>query len=179
VTAFERQYRVRLPEDYRGFLINVGNGGAGPHYGLFRLGEMDCQWDDAPWKEGEFVGVLREPWPHRDAWNLPEEELKIPDGLSLEALDAVFELRDRKYWNEALVAGAFPICHHGCALRDWLVVTGPEAAQVWHDARVDGGGLHPYERADGARQTFMDWYLDWLNGALLALGVKFTVGKPS
>lgn len=140
---------------------------------------MDCQWEEAAWKEGEFVGVLREPWPHRGAWNLQEEELKIPHGLSLEALDAVFALRDRRYWNEALVAGAFPICHHGCALRDWLVVTGPETGQVWHDARVDGGGLHPYERADGARQTFMDWYLDWLYGALLALGVKFIVGEPS
>ena len=61
VTAFEQRHGIRLPQDYRGFLIEVGNGGAGPHYGVFRLGEIDGLRDDEPWKEGAFVGILREP----------------------------------------------------------------------------------------------------------------------
>jgi hypothetical protein len=38
LTAFESANRVRLPEDYRRFLAAIGNGGAGPFYGLAPLG---------------------------------------------------------------------------------------------------------------------------------------------
>ncbi len=59
-------------------------------------------------------------------------------------------------------SGCIPICHHGCALRDWLVVTGPEAGHVWHDASADNLGIAPVSRPGRARTTFADWYLDWL-----------------
>jgi hypothetical protein len=172
VTEFEDRHGIRLPEAYRDFLLNVGDGRAGPHYGVFRLGKMDHGYGESEWKEGEFVGSLRNCWPHRQAWNLPYEALNVPVGLSRNARAIASDEIEKKYWNEALVAGAFPICHHGCALRDWLVITGPEAGQVWHDERVDQGGLRPYESDDGTRLTFTDWYLDWLNDALRRFGIE-------
>jgi hypothetical protein len=37
LVAFESANRIRLPNDYRHFLAMLGNGGAGPYYGLERL----------------------------------------------------------------------------------------------------------------------------------------------
>ncbi len=36
---FERRHSIQLPSDYRNFLQYAGDGGAGPAYGLLRLGE--------------------------------------------------------------------------------------------------------------------------------------------
>jgi hypothetical protein len=169
---FERTHVISLPKDYRGFLLEVGNGGAGPFYGVFKLGEMDGARGDKPWKEGEFVGILRNPWPHRAEWNLSDEEVEEPECLSDDELDQAMEAREKKVLAEARIAGAFPTCHQGCSLRDWLEVTGPEAGQVWHDGRADHQGLRPYERGDGRRLTFLDWYLDWLDEGLRNLTIQ-------
>ena len=44
VEGFEREIGTRLPEDYRAFLLQAGNGGAGPFYGLFSLEQVREAW---------------------------------------------------------------------------------------------------------------------------------------
>ena len=174
VAAFERSHGVTLPEGYRRFLTEIGNGGAGPFYGVSRLGEMDSINGEEPWKAGDgFIGVLSEPFPHREAWNDVPDYPECPDypGDAEEdaAYDRTFEAADAIYWDSRNVNGAVPICHRGCCLRDWLVVTGPEAGHVWEDRRVDDEGLVPSAGPDGRRMTFLDWYCDWLGAAVARL----------
>lgn len=45
--AFERQYGVSLPKDYRYFLGSISNGGAGPNYGVKPLSEATIGCDPA------------------------------------------------------------------------------------------------------------------------------------
>lgn len=58
------------------------------------------------------------------------------------------------------IDGAFPICHMGCAILIWLIVTGPEAGNVWMDDRSSDGGWMPL------RLTFLRWYERWIEKSL-------------
>lgn len=176
VREFEVAHRITLPAEYRGFLLHVGNGGAGPYYGLFKLGEMDDGFGHAAWKENDgFVGVPSEPFPHTEPWNDFSEEPEFDESREGDKeYEADYDTRrsvwERKvYWSPANVNGAIPICHLGCAQRQWLVVTGPEAGNVWFDLRVDKAGLYPLSDDEADRVSFLRWYRSWLDDALRKL----------
>ena len=127
-----------------------------------------------PWYEG-FVGELSEPFPHTGPWNglsgkqvFDESQEDDPEWEEKynEQLDA---WENEFYYDPANVNGAFPICHRGCALRQWLVVTGPEAGNVWDDDRADYGGLNPLKQGRKRRVSFLRWYRSWLDEALSLL----------
>ena len=165
VKGFETEWGFQLPGDYRLFLTAVGNGGAGPGYGLFPLGMADDIGDDMkPWDDF-LVGRPGSQFPHERAWNLPLDQLQPPDELGQEQLDAWFEHHDTEYFDPRLVDGAIPIAHFGCAIRIYLVVTGPLAGQVWTDDRAGDQGIYPCEPVQ-----FTHWYLRWLEEAERHLG---------
>lgn len=169
VLDFEKSHDVRLPEEYRVFLMTVGRGGAGPAYGLFDLGETDENFGFRSWKEKDgFVGTLKTPFPYSEAWNDLAGE---PDGTLADTDEDEYErqmtLFEERYY--AQLDGAIPICHLGCALRQWLIVSGPEAGNVWDDNRADNGGLAPLKTPSSDRVTFFHWYRNWLDDALAQL----------
>jgi hypothetical protein len=167
--AFEGQHAIRLPMDYRRFLLELGNGGAGPYYGVFPLGSYDGPSGRVkPW--GDFVGRLAEPFAFHESWNdltgLPEDALADRNEADYERRLDAFE---KRYWNSSVMNGAFPICEVGCALRIWLVVSGGETGNVWHDYRADYGGIAPVLMRGGGHATFGAWYTEWLHDALRAI----------
>lgn len=178
VHGFEEKYRFALPDQYRRFVTGVGNGGAGPFYGLFPLGKNDAGHGLASWDEGGLVGKPALPFLHSEAWNLSPDfwagEPQPAAGISEEDQDRLWAAWDERleaeYWNPKVMDGAIPICHEGCALRIWLVVTGPLAGNVWRDMRTDGAGIAPLLDGDGMPLRFLEWYLHWLDTSLLELG---------
>ena len=169
VAAFEQLHHISLPADYRHFIGQIGNGGAGPYYGVFPLGQMDDNYKLAPWREGDgFVGVLSEPFPLQDAWN--DLSRKPSEGLidtNAEEYDRQLAAFEDLYW--AAINGALPTCHLGCARRIWLVVSGDEAGHLWLDERGDYKGLSPVTLQDKSPATFSSWYREWLDEALQVL----------
>lgn len=114
LVAFERKHQVTLPQDYRDFLQFCGNGGAGPHYGVFPLGMFDGAGSQLePWTPGDgFAGILSEPFPHSSAWNLPPERFVCPEDFESDAAEeAWLDTLDNECWSAPLTNGAFPICH--------------------------------------------------------------------
>ena len=153
VAAFESLHHCRLPDEYREFLLRVGVAGAGPDYGLFApdqhftgSGYEECWCDDPD---------LSQPFPHRDAWNVPHD--------SLDDLDV-------SYYTSQHCPGSLMISDRGCALLSRIIITGPLAGQIWHDDRGDGAGLHPCLSEDGQRMSFLRWYLDWLDAEVYRYG---------
>lgn len=171
IEEFEARHGIRLPDDYRCFITEIGNGGAGPYYGLFPFGQQD---DELSWKEGDLIGDVAQPFPHVEAWNLPvsfwDQEPDITSDTPPEEEDRLWEAWDKveqeHYWNPAIMNGAIPICHLGCALRQWLVVNGDQRGFIWNDYRADHRGISPLRNESGRQVTFSDWYMSWLHESI-------------
>ena len=101
--AIEARIGVRFPADYRTFLTRLGNGGAGPYYGVHGL-RPDGAWARFP------------PFPFTREWEPPDQDDEDYDDV----MEGAFE-------------GLLPVAEHGCGYRSHLVVNGPAAGQVWGD----------------------------------------------
>lgn len=169
IQRFEAKHGISLPTDFRMFLLHVGRGGAGPAYGLFNLGEIDDGWGFSKWENrNSMVGSLRSPFPYKKAWNdlsgRPDSALAESDEDEYYRLQEAFE---RRYYQP--VDGAIPICHLGCALRQWLVVSGDEFGNVWNDNTADYDGFEPEKHGKDIRIGFFRWYRRWLDDAVAIL----------
>jgi hypothetical protein len=173
IDAFEKKHAIILPGDYRYFITEIGDGGAGPFYGLFPFGQHDRFHSYCRWEDGRLVGDFSKPFLHTTEWNLPdsfwESGPELAPDMPPGEQDRLMEAWDRKlvehYWNPAIMNGALPICHLGCATRQWLVVNGEQKGFVWVDDRVDEAGIYPLRGGDGHQMTFSDWYMSWLESA--------------
>lgn len=164
VEDFESKIGRKLPTDYRRFLLDIGNGGAGPHYGLFPLGARG-DYDSKP---GNTVTPRLKPWEFLRLSETFETSWR-DNPCSYPGVDEN-ELEDIAQY---VPPGALPIAHCGCAEHDYLILTGENAGQVWYE------GEEPYFlRSSASRRamTFSEWYGDWLDE--IVAGVRATpVGK--
>lgn len=167
VRAFEERYRVRLPEEYREFLTRLGDGGAGPCYGLFPLGVF--RDDPSPGRQDDSIGDLTKPFPHKVAWNAGEDYLAAAPNFS-EDEDAWWGWQE-EYFSPRLIDGALPICHEGCGYFFLLIVTGADRGRIWLDGRSSDDGIMPVAGDDDVSLTFERWYAGWLDEASKAVGL--------
>lgn len=145
LARFERQPGFSLPEDYRAFLAQVGDGGAGPYYGILPLAKAN----DALGLDGsDFIEALRRPCP-------------LPVGYEP---DADWEER-LGCTRESVFDGTIALAHQGCAYYVLLVVKGPLRGRVIY---VDLDGQPPTIVADA---SFLAWYERWLDETLADLEI--------
>jgi hypothetical protein len=62
-----------------------------------------------------------------------------------------------------VMQGAMIISTEGCALWFWLVVTGPNAGEIWTDRRADGEPPEELVDENDEPMTFGVWYERWLS----------------
>ena len=171
IADVERAFRIQLPEEYRGFLLQVGAGGAGPAYGVFSLRQVGGSWG---WAAEETHRTdparLRDPFTpqHINGVLVDALDLRMPHQYDFEYFDD-YETQHRRweetFWHADRTAGSICLCDVGCLRSYWLVVTGEERGMIWRDYRIDCVDLAPLFDAHGNRLTFARWYLDWLSEA--------------
>ena len=177
VQTLEAQYGIQLPESYKAFVLDVGNGGpsylgsgAGPFYGIFKLGEYldELVYVDTE-KHLKNPCVLK---PHmaEEEWKEISHNIREDDDISDEVYD---QLLGKIY------AGILPLGSQGCAYVHGLVLNGPYKGKVVN--------LNPnhYKPRFTYEDHFLDWYERWLDevisGDLLTKGISwfgYTRGGP-
>lgn len=163
IAELEAAAGVRLPDDYRDFLLEVGDGGAGPGYGLVPFDQAEQQ----ALMEGVFAphgieplevpkerapsepGVASEP--------IPESATATGSGPTTASSSASSTTGQRVSlllpWH-----GVVLLSHLGCGYLAYLVLEGPHRGQVWMDLGSNG----PAARI---APHFIAFYTDWLSAA--------------
>ena len=173
--GIECQYQIALPPDYRAFLREIGNGGAGPGYGMCGWGQADTGNGMEPWDRQD---PSRE-FPHANSWS-GSGYFDEPIPENYEGDEATFKIHHQQWkernsdWREAYIDGAgiyygtVPLCHYGCGQTGFLIVNGASYGEVWLNMLSDDEGVKP-EMHDGKRLSFGDWYMKWLQESLREL----------
>jgi len=133
VEAFEQRHNVRIPEDFRRFVTELGNGGDGPAFHGWPAFDPDAPWLNCP----EHWSL---PFVHpRLAQELAEQELEQKAELAEPEMDE-WERMDWEEEREQAIktvieqisdVGYINVGDHGCGIFDFLVVTGYERGHIW------------------------------------------------
>lgn len=157
VAAFEDEHRILLPEDYKEFLLTLGDGGVGPYYGVYPLLEATTEHRFTARKPID----LSSPFPHNAAW-----DESWPDAINWDEGERPDDDTLLDYLDPRHISGALCISQFGCGDFLLLVVNGAERGNVWFDGRGNYSGLFPEEGTGGARIGFAEWYMKWLDECL-------------
>jgi hypothetical protein len=159
--AFEKQWGISFPPDYRGFITTVGSSGAGPYYGLLSLAQatdhLNCDNEDM------YKKVLGSTFPLSN---------KDYQGDWLVEVGGV-DWKERRYaaesWNP--YQGTMAVCDQGCTYYTTIVLTGPLRGAIWN---IDLALSPPLQ---ALYPNFLDYYEGWVD-RILAKETQFWYGYP-
>jgi SMI1 / KNR4 family (SUKH-1) len=139
VNQFEQKYGIKLPEEFRVFLLEVGNGGDGPSTcGLGLLNETIPAQSAIPMRP-DIPFPLDKVWiwenEEKDWWNDPSE---LVQRVHCHGQLLVGNEGDGEYWS--------------------LIVAGDQYGYIWNVSDVGAGPCDPPKQ-------FLDWYESWLDTA--------------
>lgn len=109
IKQFEVKHEITLPHEYVTFLTTLGNGGAGPFYGLEPL--ENAVLDDLDYKHKDSLLNPSKPFPHSDAWNM-EFEPTVGEDENQEENDRQYEEFTNLYFDTEQINGVIAICKY-------------------------------------------------------------------
>lgn len=137
VSEYEKKNGIHLPSEYRFFITQVGNGGAGPDYGIYGLDlNKPCTINMAP----PFITshLTSSQWQQK---LLPTEE----DDCSNERYDSI---------EEDVMQGTYLLGTKGCTYENITITNGEEENRVFYIDFDWNGHSMPYD----TQMDFLTWY---------------------
>lgn len=155
VTEFETKYSIELPDCYKAFILEFGNGGigwqnsaAGPFLGIYPFGENINELIYENTEKYLKNECLLIPKMTDDYWENLNRNIKEND-----------EMSDKSYQSELgkLWAGILPIGSQGCTYLHGIVLNGKYKGRV---VNLDMDRQKPHFTYE---TNFLDWYERWLD----------------
>lgn len=137
VSAYEAKYHVRLPSQYRFFITHVGNGGAGPDYGIAPLNLMR-----------PYQGTMDPPF-ISSRLTLEQWDEKLQPVEDDDCPDDVFDAME-----EALMQGVYELGSKGCTYENITVTNGEDENRVFYINFDWDAEQMPYDTG----MDFLTWY---------------------
>ena len=161
IIKFENENGILLPKGYKMFLNMIGNGGAGPYYGLEPL--ENGKYSDLDYKNKDDLIDLSKSFLHTEHWNIDLGEYNGKE----------YEKKETEYFDNKWINGLLKISNFGCGISLCLVVNGKEYGNIWVDDRCNDQGLYPapYFKSK-TKLSFLDWYELWLDIEIKKAGNK-------
>lgn len=165
IVEIEEKIGIRLPEEYRNFLLFVGDCEVGPHYGLIPIRKA--------LNKIELKNYYSNSFPHKDKWiDWDDYDDKTNNSMYSEVhnenyIEGIIDLEDPEcdYFDDNYKRGSFDICNEGCGHLTLLVISGSERGNIWGDSRCSDEGIYPFKskKNPNNRLTFLEWYENWLD----------------
>lgn len=166
IQEHELRYGIRLPSDYRTYLLEVGNGGAGPGQGLLPLGEAIRQ------SLAGCPDCLARPFPH--GMDSPRSHAQRWFQFRDPGAPGYVPITTDEAMAPEFMSGSLVIAHgkpiKGGAVAYRLVVSGDQYGRVWRDDRARSASVGPCASASRSLTEvhFREWMLTWLEDSMLA-----------
>ncbi|MGL5831506.1 MAG: SMI1/KNR4 family protein [Candidatus Altimarinota bacterium] len=157
VAAVEKKLDIKLPEEYRTFIKEVGDGGAGPAWGLFTL-EKSYPADEFLKEYPDFCSMTCS---YGDAYAEGIRGQKEKGAYYMEVVEGF--------------GGYIKLSDYGHQMTAYMVVGGDEqVGKMWFlDEDGDQVKIAPMMKAGEDWQvSFLDWYEGWLDDSLAEVEKK-------
>lgn len=147
---WQTEHGITLPACYVQFLTEIGNGGAGPYYGIYTLAQATSYTE----KEAMTGKCVLYPDMDKEEWNRLIEPLINEEDIS----DSEYDIACNK-----VLGGMLNIGTQGCEYEMYLVLEGEQKGKIIYTSSFyeDHPFFFVYE------DNFLDWYERWLDEIIL------------
>lgn len=167
IAKFEKKYDIQLPEEYRLFLLEIGDGNneIGPGYGLYSLNKASkySEWHD-------FKSHITTPFFFEKDWLCDKQYAKeltreyLQDTYGKEYKKLIYDIPPKVGDSD----GSMILCHYGCGDFGQLVIKGSQKGKVWNNNVSSASGMW------NTNKNFLEWYEEWVNERTNHINEKLT-----